>query len=169
MLHALLLNSTYECISFIVERKVFKLLSKGKIEILASWDTDIRWGKGKCKMPAVVRLINNVPWIPRKVRFNRNGIFRRDHYICQYCSKILTASKLTWDHILPRSQGGDNSWKNCVTSCFECNNKKGDRTPEQARMKLIRKPFVPLISIKNEYSLLKNKHPEWKLYIPNLD
>lgn len=166
MLHTLLLNSTYESISFISERKVFKLLSKEKVEVLSSWeDSDVKWGNGRIAHPAIVRLKHHVRWIPRRVRFNRTGIFRRDQFVCQYCSTALTASKLTLDHVLPRAQGGGSSWKNCVTACFECNNKKGDRTPEQAKMKLIKPPAIPALSIINEYYTMKKQHADWKSYL----
>lgn len=165
MLQTLLLNSTYECISFITERKVFKLIAKDKVEVLHYWDEEFHWGRGSSKHPSVIRLKHHVRWIPQKMRFKRAGVFRRDQFICQYCGIALTPSKVTVDHVLPRSQGGDSSWKNCVTSCFECNNRKGDRTPEQAKMKLLNKPVVPVVSIATEYNLLKKKHDDWKLYI----
>lgn len=166
MLHTLLLNSTYECIAFITEKKVFKLLAKGKIEVLDSWDEKISFGKGKkIGHPAVVRLNHHVRWIPRKVRFNRTGVFRRDQYICQFCSKALTPSKVTLDHLMPRSRGGDLSWKNCVTCCFPCNNKKGNRTPEEAGLILLKKPIVPQLTISNEFALMKVRHSSWTNYV----
>lgn len=167
MLHTLLLNSTYECIGFIPERKLFKLLAKDKIEVLESWDEKIIFGRGvKISHPAVVRLRHHVRWIPRKVRFNRTGVFRRDQYVCQYCSVALTPARLTIDHIKPRVRGGENSWRNCVTACQPCNNKKGDRTPEEAAMRLIRKPAIPQLTIRSEFVLMKLKHETWQNYIP---
>ena len=168
MLHTLLLNSTYECIAFITDRKVFKLLAKDKVEVLEAWEgSKIPFGKNhSISHPSVIRLKHHVRWIPRKVRFNRTGVFRRDQYVCQYCSKALTPSKLTLDHVLPRGRGGENSWKNCVTSCFECNNKKGMRTPEEARMALLHKPTAPQLTIANEFAVMKNKHDSWKQYVP---
>jgi 5-methylcytosine-specific restriction endonuclease McrA len=170
MLHTLLLNSTYESIGFISDRKVFKLLVKDKVEILESWEgSKIYFGKGiTIDHPAVLRLKHHVRWIPKKVRFNRTAVFRRDQHICQYCGKALTPSKLTLDHIFPRARGGDNSWKNCVTACFICNNKKGNRTPEEAGMRLIKKPITPTMGIANEYHLMHHKHESWKDYIPTV-
>lgn len=167
MLHTLLLNSTYECIGFISERKLFKLLAKDKIEVLESWDEKIIFGRGvKIQHPAVVRLRHHVRWIPRKVRFNRTGVFRRDQYMCQYCSTALTPAKLTIDHIKPKTRGGENSWRNCVTACFTCNNKKSNRTPEEANMRLIKKPTVPQLTIYSEFVIMKLKHDSWKEYVP---
>jgi len=170
MLHTLLLNATYECMRFIPERNVFKLLAKGKIEVLESWDEKIVFGRGQIiKHPSVVRMKHHVRWIPRRVKFSRTGIFKRDANICQYCMLEFPKSKLTWDHVYPESRGGSTDWRNMVTACFPCNNKKRNRTPEEAGMPLHRKPFVPVLNITSDYAILKPRHETWKAYIPNLD
>ncbi len=166
MLYTLLLNSTYEVIGFISERKCFKHLAKDKVEILDYWDSKVHHGRtGQFQHPAVIRLKYQVRWIPRKVKYNYLGVFRRDSYVCQYCRLALTPSQATIDHVKPKADGGDNSWKNCVTACFECNNKKGNRTPEQAGMKLIAKPTVPEQSTLSEFRLMKNPHSKWGYYL----
>ncbi len=167
MLHTLLLNGTFECISFLVPRKIFKLLAKEKIEVLEHWDEEVSFGNGNIiYYPAVVRLKHHVRWIPKKMRFNRTGVFRRDQFSCQYCSKTVATTKLTIDHILPRARGGESNWANCCAACFTCNNKKGNKTPEEAGMALIKKPIVPQLTIANEYHAMKLKHDSWKDYIP---
>lgn len=168
MLSTLLINQNGTPISFISERKVFKLLAKDKVELLATWDESFKWGRdgvNSTRHPAIVQLRHKAPWVPRKRRFNRHGVFKRDKFTCQYCSVRLSASKLTLDHVTPRAQGGDNSWRNCVTSCFDCNNKKGDRTPEQARMKLLKKPIVPYSSVADDFFAMKKRHHEWAFYL----
>lgn len=163
----LLLNSTYECISFIPERKLFKLLAKEKIEVLEQWDEKVVFGRGvKIQHPAVVRLKHHVRWIPRKVKFKRSAIFKRDQDTCQYCSRVFPRSKLTLDHVIPKTRGGNDDWRNCVAACFVCNNKKSNKTPEEAKMPLLRRPVVPDLNIRNEFNLLKNKHDSWASYIP---
>ena len=162
----LLLNASYEPINFVGERKVLKLISKNKVEIISHWDDNIiYWGSGYMKYPAVAKLRHHVRWIPRKVRFNRIGVFKRDYYQCQYCGMEITPSKATVDHVIPKDLGGENSWKNCVTACFDCNNKKGNSTLEKSGMKLLKKPIVPQITIKSDYYLLTEKHEDWKNYI----
>ena len=161
----LLLNSTYEGISFISYRKVFKLYTKGKIEILSSWDKNIRWGSGQMQMPSVVRLKYRVRWIPRKVRFNRSGIFRRDKCLCQYCGIKFSLAKLTVDLVVPRAQGGKSDWINCVSSCFSCNNYKSDRTPAEANLKLLVKPRIPRVNLVSEAVNMSPMHEDWKLYL----
>jgi hypothetical protein len=161
----LLLNNTYEGISFISFRKVFKLLSKDKIEILSEWNDRIYWGRGNMKLPSVVRLKYRVRWIPKKMRFNRGGVFRRDRFQCQYCGETFSQSKLTVDHVMPQARNGKSDWLNCVASCFECNNKKGNKTPAEAGMKLLSVPAVPCANLVNESINISPQHPDWKVYL----
>ncbi|GHH03260.1 HNH endonuclease [Comamonas sp. JC664] len=82
--------------------------------------------------------------LPRgRVRFSRLNIYARDNDTCQYCGKNLPRSELNLDHVMPRTQGGKTTWENVVCSCVPCNLKKGGRTPEQASMKLLKKPVRP--------------------------
>lgn len=77
------------------------------------------------------------------VSFSRRNLFKRDRYTCQYCGTQPGSEELTIDHVLPRSQGGTSCWDNCVLACVECNKRKADRTPEQAGMRLRRRPAQP--------------------------
>ena len=70
-------------------------------------------------------------------------LFRRDKNICLYCGGEFSWTELSRDHVIPTSKGGSDSWTNVVTSCRRCNNRKADRTPEQANMELLAIPFVP--------------------------
>jgi len=79
----------------------------------------------------------------RDVKATRENIFARDHNKCAYCGQQFKRVELTIDHIIPKSHGGNNSWKNCISSCKSCNHKKSDKTPEQAGMPLKFKPTEP--------------------------
>lgn len=82
--------------------------------------------------------------LPRRdVKFTRENIIHRDKYKCAYCGKKLKQGQLTIDHITPKSKGGTNSWTNTITACKACNNKKGDKTPQQANMPLLFQPLEP--------------------------
>ncbi|MCP3060060.1 HNH endonuclease [Myxococcus sp. K38C18041901] len=82
--------------------------------------------------------------LPRgRVRFSRLNIYARDADTCQYCGKNLPRSELNLDHVMPRTQGGKTTWENVVCSCVPCNLKKGGRTPDQADMRLLKKPVRP--------------------------
>lgn len=135
----LVLNSDYLPVNVTSFKKAFKLIYKGKAEIVEE-DGDVYTYNKKFSRPSVIRLVKyvNIPY--RKVVMSRENIFKRDEYTCVYCG---SHKNLTIDHIHPRSKGGGNNWDNLITSCFSCNAKKGDRTPEQAGMKLSFTPFKP--------------------------
>ena len=94
----------------------------------------------------------------------RANILWRDSYTCQYCKKTGTSRTLTLDHIIPKSRGGDKGWLNIVTACERCNQRKGDKTPPEASMSLIREPFVPKFNILRVLGLKETPEP-WKKYL----
>ncbi len=79
----------------------------------------------------------------REMKFNRQNLFERDGFKCQYCNKIFQAQELNLDHVIPRDRGGQTSWENVVTSCIRCNSRKGNRLPHEAGMRLVRRPQKP--------------------------
>lgn len=79
----------------------------------------------------------------REARFSRRNIFIRDAHTCQYCHRKFPAKELNIDHVIPRSRGGKTTWDNVALSCIKCNTKKGARTPDEAGMKLLKKPVKP--------------------------
>jgi Restriction endonuclease len=81
-------------------------------------------------------------------------LFRRDAYICMYCGGQFRESALTRDHVIPFSRGGTDRWSNVVTACRSCNTRKGNKTPEQARIPLLAIPYVPNWA---EYLALSNR------------
>jgi 5-methylcytosine-specific restriction endonuclease McrA len=112
----------------------------------------IRGAKRDYRIPEVILLsrYNKLP--QQRVHFSRRTIYRRDGNQCQYCGKKPGTECLNIDHVTPRSQGGQTTWENCVLACIECNTRKADRTPEQARMVLLRKPVKPKFTLfKGEY------------------
>jgi 5-methylcytosine-specific restriction endonuclease McrA len=117
------------------------------------------------RTPSVVRLKNWDSSIKLGVKFSRVNVFTRDNFKCQYCGSQKGLKELTFDHVLPRSSGGKTYWENIVSSCYPCNSKKSNRTPEQAGMKLKRKPFrpksLPMIGLKFSENTI---HPNWIPY-----
>jgi 5-methylcytosine-specific restriction endonuclease McrA len=125
-------------------QRAVTLVFLGKVEVLAEYDEEIRAPAVSLKTPAVVRLTKGVvPTKNPKARFTRVNVFTRDGFRCQYCGARRAMADLNYDHVVPRVRGGRTSWENIVTSCYPCNGRKGSRTPEQAGMKLLRKPFKP--------------------------
>jgi 5-methylcytosine-specific restriction endonuclease McrA len=162
----LLLDATYQVLSFIPERKLFKLLFKDKVEVISEWDDDITWVSGRIKHPATVRLKNHVKRNYFNSNFSRKALVKRDRSSCQYCGRKLSASQITVDHVLPRAQGGITSFTNCVVSCQICNGKKADKTPEQAKMVLLKRPTHPSFSAQHYLSDPQNAwHENWDDYL----
>lgn len=95
-------------------------------------------------MPAVLRQRRHVSGFKRGVKFSQTNVFTRDRYTCQYCGERKPTNELNYDHVIPRSQGGKKTWTNIVTSCFPCNIRKANRTPDQAGMPLRCLPTRPL-------------------------
>ncbi|MGD8388194.1 MAG: HNH endonuclease [Desulfobacteraceae bacterium] len=143
MEQVLLLNLSYEPLKVINWKKAITLLCLGKVEVIEEYGRDIRSVSVTIRLPSVVRLLRMVKRPKRPVRFSRQNIYARDRYRCQYCGSRFPSEELTYDHVLPRSRGGKTEWENIVTCCVACNRKKGGRTPEEAHMRLIRKPVRP--------------------------
>ena len=139
----LLLSQGYEPIKVISWQRAITLLFLGKVEVLKEYDGDIRAVSLVIKIPAVVRLLRAFRRHVRPVKFSRVNIYARDHYRCQYCGKKAAISDLTYDHVVPRSQGGLTEWTNIVTCCYLCNRRKGGRTPREASMTLMAQPSQP--------------------------
>lgn len=145
----LALNASYEPLTLVPTRRAIRLVLDGKAEIL---ETDAarqyRSERASVPCPTVIRLVRFVH-VPRRFRrqVTNTFLFARDDYSCQYCGKHRSALRgrqfLTRDHIVPRSRGGLNSWENVVTACSPCNNRKGDRTPEEAGLHLRTVPAEP--------------------------
>lgn len=114
-----------------------------RAEVVAEYDEEVGTVSMTFKIPSVIRLLNPIPHKKRAVRFSRVNIATRDGFKCQYCDCKLTLSKVTYDHVLPRSKSGKTEWTNIVTACHTCNNRKKNQTPEEAGMKLKKKPVKP--------------------------
>lgn len=154
-MQTVVLNADYTYLNTVPWRRAIKLLVKEKAEVLKEDDKMICNYDNTCvfKIPLVMRLIDLVRTVYRnKVPFSRKHVFIRDDYRCQYCG---SSEQLNIDHIIPRSKGGKTVFENCVTSCINCNNKKGNRTPREAGMSLRSHPIEPTIM---DFLIYKMKH-----------
>jgi 5-methylcytosine-specific restriction endonuclease McrA len=138
MKKVLVLNSTYVPINITSWKRAMIMLYKGKAAEVVYNGHLIN---GRFRLPEVVKLVNYVPVPYTEVVFSRKNIYLRDNYTCQYCGK--RGGNLTIDHIIPKSRGGEDTWENMVVCCARCNHKKGNRTLEEAGMKLIGMPYRP--------------------------
>lgn len=118
-------------------------------------------------VPKIIRLLGYDKLPRQEVKLNRRNIYARDRNRCQYCGSHFSTSELSLDHVLPRSQGGGSSWNNLVCCCIRCNAKKGGRTPDQAHMRLIRKPVKPARNPVISLRLGHDKYASWKQFLDN--
>lgn len=144
MQSVLVLNATYEPLSVVSLKRAVVLLLKEKAEIVEAAEAMLRSERLSLPVPLVIRLVYYVR-IPRRLTLplTRRTVFARDQYVCQYCGVQLGRSELTIDHVIPRSQGGETTWENVVTACRRCNQRKGNRTPAQAGLRLRSRPRRP--------------------------
>jgi 5-methylcytosine-specific restriction endonuclease McrA len=95
------------------------------------------------RIPEII-LLSRYEKLPKpKAHFSRRTIYKRDKLTCMYCGAQPGSEELSIDHVVPRAQGGQTTWENCVLSCVDCNRRKADKTPKQAGMKLLKEPKKP--------------------------
>jgi 5-methylcytosine-specific restriction endonuclease McrA len=137
-----------------------------KADVLEEYEATVSSPSMTIQLPAVLRLKKQVVRMKKDVKFSRVNVYQRDSYTCQYCCNKKPASQLNYDHVIPRSRGGKTVWENIVTSCVKCNLHKDNRTPEEAGMRLLRKPqkpkSLPLTSI---FVLPREVPEEWLVYL----
>jgi len=119
----------------------------------------------KLMQPNVV-LLTTYDKVPvKEIKLTRHNIYQRDRNTCQYCGKVFDRKDLNLDHVIPRDVGGTTAWENLVCSCKACNARKGNRTPRQAHMNLIRKPKKPRWTPLSSYHLGDETHHTWKRFV----
>jgi len=172
----LLINISYEPITVINVARSILLIYKGKAQIIEHEEEIKLRSSGRfnpktnkrenweINCPTVLRLKKYVKVPRRNLLPVKSNICQRDRYICQYCGIELNFIDLTLDHVIPYSKGGKSTWENLVASCSRCNNKKGDRTPKQAGMKLLSKPKKPH-AFQTLRFYIKTIRSPWKPYL----
>lgn len=177
---ALVLNSDYQPLSYTPLsvwswQEAVKAVFLGRVVVVAEYsECVIRSANLVMRVPSVIALRTyqkrNLAKYPH---FTRRNVYIRDLFTCQYCSHQHRPSSLTYDHVVPRSKGGDTSWSNVVTACTSCNNKKGDMSIEEFfkkyQLKLKKQPHVPshaeLTNKARRLPLYRNYHETWGAYV----
>lgn len=158
----LVLNASYEVLSITRWQRALSLTFSGKAEVLEESDFAVHSPNMTIPLPSVIRMRYYVRKPHMVVPFSRTNTFLRDRYTCQYCGRKRSVFELTLDHVMPKSRGGDACWENVVTACKACNERKGNRSLEEAGMRPIRRPrapqFTPMLS-----AVFRD---EWRKYIP---
>jgi 5-methylcytosine-specific restriction endonuclease McrA len=138
----LVLNASYEPLNVCSVRRAHVLVFKGKAEVVEQLEQPLHSASTTYPWPHVIRLVTYVH-VPRAAqrKISRRALFARDEWRCVYCGD--QNARLTLDHVVPRSRGGESVWENVVTSCAPCNLRKGNRLPEEVSMTLRRPPRPP--------------------------
>lgn len=142
-MQTLLLDAGLQPVSRLPWEKAIKMVLDRVVDVVDEYpDKYINTVSWRVNMPSVIKLVK--PVHRRKaLKFSRHNVYARDGGRCQYCNIRLALAKATYDHVVPRSQGGQTSWTNVVIACVPCNQQKASRTPQQAGMHLRTHPVRP--------------------------
>ena len=182
----LVLNRSYFPVHITSVRRAFSLLYQGIAKAVdqqyrtfdyESWsalsatvhDETIGLIGRAIRVPRVILLVSYDRVPRRQVRFSRFNVFARDKNTCQYCGRRFSRNELNLDHVLPRSQGGLSTWTNIVCSCLRCNRVKGGRRPEEAGMRLIKKPLQPEWTPFTLETFTFKRYQEWLPFLNEVD
>ncbi|MEM9167763.1 MAG: HNH endonuclease [Planctomycetota bacterium] len=189
----LVLNKLYLAVRVISAKRAFCMLARDHAEVIhvdgghylnydfASWaelsqlaaeyERDqhdwIRTVRYDIAVPRIIRLLGYDRLPAQRVKLNRRNLFARDRNRCQYCGQHFPTSELSIDHVVPRSQGGGDSWTNLVCACIRCNAKKGGRTPAQANMALVRTPEQPKRNPLISMRMGSERYQVWSEFLNN--
>lgn len=144
---ALVLNADFRPLSYFPLslwdwQEAVKAVIAERVTVIAEYERAVRSPSFEMRLPSVIALKDYVAPAPRPA-FTRFNVFLRDRFTCAYCFARPHSHELTFDHVIPRAQGGGTSWENVITACSPCNLRKGGRTPRQAGMQLGWRPYRP--------------------------
>jgi len=143
-METLVLSQAYEPVARVTWQRAMMLIWQGKVEVVEEYeDRFVRSVTLEIKMPSIIRFMSYFRQRQRGIKFSRDNVYVRDGCKCQYCGKKVSRPEATYDHVIPRAQGGKTTWENVVIACVPCNQKKGNRTPEKAGMALRSTPAKP--------------------------
>src|SRR4029077_537697 len=151
MVDVLVLNATYEALNVTSLQRAVKLVFAGKAEVLHNHEKLLRAATSELGMPPILPMLYPTRRPRQQVALTKKNVLLRDDYRCQYCGG-KGEGQMTVDHVVPRSAGGPSTWENLVCACLICNNRKNNRTPQDANLHLLRKPrtpkYIPWIQVK---------------------
>lgn len=165
----LVLNSAYIAIDRITWQEAVANIFTGRAEVVEEYeDWTVRSPSVEMRVPSIIRFLGKVIGLFRRgPRFNRRNVYLRDKGTCQYCGSLVSKAEFTYDHVVPRCQGGKTTWSNVVISCVGCNQRKSDKTPSQAGMRLRAKPTKPNNLNGSHFSVQwsEDMPPTWRDYL----
>lgn len=183
----LVLNRLWQAVNVCTARRALSLLFEGHAQVVLNDDEGnfrtfdfgqwrdlsrndlhpevIHTVSFRIRVPRVILLMVFDRMPKKEVKFTRHNIFERDRNTCQYCGIVFDRRELNLDHVVPRDRGGPTSWENIVCSCVPCNTRKGNRTPIEAGLHLVRKPKRPKWRPFVQVSLGVVGHDSWKHFL----
>ena len=165
MQRVLVLNSFYQPSRVVTWERAICLIYDRKAETVVDTGEIIRSPSVEMKMPSIIRMLRKHRNRKVSIKFSRANVLLRDGHKCLYCGGEREAHELNYDHVIPRSRGGSTNWENIVSACYECNSKKGDRTPQEAGMPLLRQPTKPVwLPVVPKKFDLRTVPDEWRPY-----
>ena len=159
----LVLNANFAPINVCNVRRAVGLIMDEKATLVLNGRGYIHTVREHYPCPSIIRLAYMVKRPRPVVKLNKQEIFRRDGYTCQYCG--IRPVRPTLDHVVPRHMGGTHSWENLVTACPSCNLRKGGRTVEQANMRPRTRPINPPATADYIFGKYLKSNEEWENFI----
>jgi 5-methylcytosine-specific restriction endonuclease McrA len=161
----LLLNADYEPLNVCDVRRAFRLVFGEKAEVIQYDHHEVATVRVTYRAPSVIRLQHHIRRPRPRVRLSRREVFARDSHMCQYCGR--QSVELTLDHVMPRHRGGAHTWDNLVAACKGCNHRKGGKTLDEARMRLLRQPHEPRCDVYSLFTpyLTDPRNEAWRDYL----
>lgn len=143
-METLVLDTSYRAVARVHWQRAITLFFLGKVEVIEEYEgKQIRSVTFSTGIPSIVRFLKRMVSKKKAVKFSRENVYTRDQGKCQYCGCKVARPESTYDHVIPRAQGGKTVWDNIVIACMPCNQKKGNRTPAMAKMTLLSTPVRP--------------------------
>lgn len=158
----LVLNQNYQPLLVCTAKRAVCLIYLGKVEVIENYRDFIHSPTVVLPLPSVIKLDRFVKVKGNDIVLSRKNILKRDQHKCQYCGR--PSVPMTLDHVIPKERGGSDSWENLVCCCHTCNRKKGNRTPENAGMPLLRSPRRPT-RIHYIRQFVKKEQEAWRPYL----
>lgn len=145
-------------------KSAVRLVVTDKVSVVKSYDNwTVRSPSMEMAVPSIIMTTQFIKW-KRRVKYNRENIYLRDDYTCQYCLDKPPTNKLTLDHVVPRKHGGKTTWDNMVASCILCNTRKGHNKNIVPKKMPYRPNYYELLKKRQKYPI-RIRDPEWKFYL----
>ena len=158
----LVLNQNYQPHLICTAKRAVCLIYLGKVQVIENYRDFVHSPSLVLPLPSVVKLHKYINVRGSDIVLSRKNILKRDGHRCQYCAR--RSVPMTIDHVMPKERGGGDTWENLVCCCHACNRRKGNRTPEESGIPLLRRPRKPN-RIYYIRQFVKKEQSSWRPYL----